>query len=128
MVIVKASQAHCYYAIIGVPKGEQGPTLVPEVADVDGAERIIRVQVCCADDVVTVGLVFGEGLDFQSGRRQVGEIVEEVLGTFGTQPMRIEANDCFAFGYKVHFTIRRSLDEGEGTFAQQCSVVAAVRA
>ena len=125
---MKAPQATSRHAIVGIPICQQRAPLVPEVADIDRAECVIAMLVCCADDVVPVRLVPGKSLDFQSGRRQVGEIVKQVLRTFGTQPMRIEANDCFAFGYKVHFTIRRTLDEGEGVLAEQCSVAAAVRA
>ncbi|MHC4313146.1 MAG: hypothetical protein ACYSW3_11855 [Planctomycetota bacterium] len=64
---MEASQAHSDYAVIGVPIGEQGPTLVPEVSDIDGAERVIGMQVCSADDVVATGLILGEGLNFQPG-------------------------------------------------------------
>ena len=101
VVIVETPQSTGYHAIIGVPIGEQGAALVPEVADIDGAESIIGMQECSSDDVVAVRLVFGEGLDLKPGRGQVGEVVEEIQRAFCAQPMGIEADRGFAFGYEV---------------------------
>ena len=123
---MKASEAHRHYACVGVPISEQRTPLVPEVADVDGGERVIAMLVCGADDVVPVRLVSGKGLDFESRRRKVCKIVEEVRGTFCAEPMRIETNGCLACGYEVDLSACCSLNEGERALAEQCSVAAAV--
>lgn len=83
--------------------------------------------ICCADDVVPIRLVSGKGLDFETRRRKVREIVEEIRRTFGAEPVRIETNGCLAGGYEVNFAVCGTLNEGERALSEQCSVTAAVR-
>lgn len=128
VAIVQALQAHSERAGAGVPIGQQGASLVPEVADIYRAEGIIGMEVCRADDVVFVGGVAGEGFDFQAGFGQVGEVAEEDLRALGADAMGVEGFVCFAFGEEIYFVAGCSLNEGLSAFAQERRVAAAVRA
>ncbi|MBC8468157.1 MAG: hypothetical protein H8D56_01695, partial [Planctomycetes bacterium] len=125
---MQALQAHSERAGAGVPIGQQGASLVPEVADIYRAEGIIGMEVCRADDVVFVGGVAGEGFDFQAGFGQVGEVAEEDLRALGADAMGVEGFVCFAFGEEIYFVAGCSLNEGLSAFAQERRVAAAVRA
>jgi len=128
VIIVQASQPHGDDAVIGFPIGQQRPSLVPEVADIDRAECVIGVEVSRADDVLLFGRVFRERLDLQSRFWQIGEVVKELVGTFGAEAMGIEALECFALGHEIQPALRGPLDEGERAVTQQRRVASAVRA
>ena len=128
VAIVQALQAHGYGCGAGVPVGQQGASLVPEVADIYRAEGIIGMEVCRADDVMFVGCVAGEGFGFQAGFGQIGEVAEEDLRAFGADAMGVEGFVCCAFGEEINFVVGCSLDEGLSAVAQECRVTAAVGA
>lgn len=128
VAIVQALQAHGDGCGAGVPVGQQGASLVPEVADIYRAECVIGMEVCRADDVVFVGGVAGEGFDFQAGFGQVGEVAEEDLRAFGADAVGVEGFMSFAFGEEIYFVVGCSLDEGLGAVSQECGITAAVRA
>jgi len=128
VAIVQALEAHGERAGAGIPVGQQGASLVPEVSDIYRAEGVIRMEICCAYDVVFVGGVAGEGFDFQAWFGQVGEVAEEDLRAFGADAVGVEGFVCFAFGQEDYFVFGCSLDEGLGAVAQECRVTTTMRA
>ena len=128
VAIVQALQAHSYGCGGGVPVGQEGASLVPEVADIYRAEGVIGMEVCCADDVVFIRSVAGEGFDFQAWFGQVGEVAEEDLRAFCADAVGVEGFVSLTFRQKGYFVAGCSLNEGLSAVAQECRVTAAVRA